>query len=55
MEFMVSELLDYGVVAIVLAVMIFQNCKVTARLFKVIESNTEAMTRLASLVEDLKK
>jgi len=51
MEQLIASLADYGVLGLIAAVMIWQNNRITNRLFEVIERNTEVLTRLTQIIE----
>lgn len=51
MEVLLNNLAEFGVMGIVLAIVMWQNHRITNRLFEVIEHNTEVMTRLTEIIE----
>jgi hypothetical protein len=42
---------QYGVLGVVVAILMYQNHKITHKLFSVIEHNTQVMTRLTEIIE----
>lgn len=50
-----KELASYGVIGVLLAWLIWKDTKFTNRIFKVIENNTEAMTKLRDTINNLER
>lgn len=46
MDVLINELMDFGVLAIILAIVLYDNYKMKQKLFSVIENNTKALTEL---------
>lgn len=54
-EYFLKEFAEYGIIGLLIGWLFWKDWKVTNRIFKVIENNTEAMTQLKNEIADLKK
>jgi len=55
MEYLIKEFAEYGIIGVLIGWLLWKDLKVTNRIFKVIENNTEAMTGLRDKIDNLEK
>ena len=51
MEVLLSQLPNYGVLALIVGVLLYQNNKISSKLTSIIESNTRALAELKAIIE----
>jgi hypothetical protein len=51
MDAMIKELMQYGVLGVVVAVLFFQQYKLQSKLIEIIEKNTKAFDELKGIIE----
>ena len=53
-EQLAQEFGEYGIIGLLIAWLFWKDWKVTNRIFKVIENNTEALSNLTNKIDNLK-